>query len=187
MAPTGIQDGTGRATSCSADSRDPPHFRFCGSQLTSPHFRFHGCQVTRSHFRYGGCHVNRAHFRFGGTHVICPCFWFGDSHVTSPSIPVRRDSHDPPPGCQVTWTHFRYGGCHMTPPSGQVTLPRHTRDPPRPTQVVPTRLIKHRAKMAPIRPQDGAGGPTSGLAGSGDPPPLPVQQESHNPAPLPVW
>ena len=49
-----------------------------------------------------------------------------------------------------------------------MTLPHHTREMPRPTQVIPIRVIKPLGKMAPAGIQDGANGPLLVLQQSRD-------------------
>ena len=75
----------------------------------------------------------------------------------------------------VTWTATGW----------QVTPSRHTREMPRAMQVDPISLIKPQAKMTHAGIQDDAGGPTSILVGSRDPPSLRVRWESRDPPPLP--
>ena len=70
---------------------------------------------------------------------------------------VQWPSHDLSPTS-------RSAGVTSPTPVGHVTLPSHTGDLPRPTQVVPIRITKPLGKMAPARIQDGAGRTTSGLA-----------------------
>ena len=48
MVPTGIQDSTVRATSGTADSREPPHFRFDQSHMNRPSIPGRWIHMTRT-------------------------------------------------------------------------------------------------------------------------------------------
>ena len=142
------------------ESSDPPSLPvWRQSRETHAHFRFGGCHVIRPrgevtptrHTRETprpmkdvpirlikpsakmtptGIQHGTGHLWFGRTDVIRPHFRFSGSHVIRP--------------------HFWFGRCHVTHRRGQMTLSHHTHETPRPMQVVPTRLINHRAKMAPV-------------------------------------
>ena len=131
--------------------------------------------MNHPHSRFGGSHVNHmpnshsagvtrsnTNFQFSESLFNCPHFRFGCSHVTRSQLPVRQQSCDPPP------LPVRQVSCE--PPQGASDLPCHTSALPRPMQVVPFRVIKPQAKMAPAGIQDSTVSATSGSADSREPP-----------------
>ena len=91
-----------------------------------------------------------------------PHFWYGGSQLTRTHFRFH--------GCQVTQPQFHCCGCHLTTPTGKMTLPHHTREMPRPMQVIPIRVIKPQAKTEPAGIQDSTVSATSGLEDSREPP-----------------
>ena len=162
-----------------------PHFCFHGCQVKRTHFRYGGCHVTptrvasdsprhtrdpprptqvvpiriiKPRTRSARCDprwYQLGHFQFSGFTLPAPLLVRRKSVDPHP-LPVPQVSGDPAtlPCC----------GCHLTAPRGQMTLPHHTREMPRPTQVIPIRVIKPLGKMAPAGIQDGTGRTTSGSA-----------------------